>query len=67
MDASLIDFVTGNLQLHPSSKNIEDFVPGEILHHGSVQITPFRHREYIKKFKMLTANTNSALSIEIFK
>jgi hypothetical protein len=59
MDASLIDFVTGNLQLHPSSKNIEDFVPGEILHHGSVQITPFRHREYIKKFKK-----NYLLSIE---
>ena len=59
MDASLIDFVTGNLQLHPSSKNIEDFVLGEVLHHGSVQITPFRHREYIKKFKK-----NYLLSIE---
>ena len=34
-----------------SSKYIEEFVLGEVLHHGSIQITPFRNREYIKKFK----------------
>ena len=34
-----------------SSKYIEEFVIGEELHHGCVQITPYRNKEYIKKFK----------------
>jgi len=34
-----------------SSKYVEEFVIGEELHHGSVQITPYRNKEYIKKFK----------------
>ncbi|MEE2975067.1 MAG: hypothetical protein VX343_01235 [Thermodesulfobacteriota bacterium] len=59
MDSPLVDFVSGNLQLNPSSKHIEDFVKGEILYHGSIQITPFRHKEYIKKF-----NKNYLLSID---
>ena len=59
MDLPLVDFVSGNLQLNPSSKHIEDFIKGETLYHGSVQITPFRHKEYIKKF-----NKNYLLSID---
>lgn len=34
-----------------SSKYVEEFVIGEELHHGCVQITPYRNKEYIKKFK----------------
>lgn len=33
-----------------SSKYIEEFIPGEILYHGALQVTPFRNKEYIKKF-----------------
>tara|TARA_B100000579_G_scaffold166487_2_gene135296 strand:+ start:47408 stop:48550 length:1143 start_codon:yes stop_codon:yes gene_type:complete len=42
-----------------SSKHIEEFVPGEILYHGAVQVTPFRNKEYIKKF-----NKNYALGAD---
>ena len=33
-----------------SSKHIEEFVQGEVLYHGAIQVTPFRNKEYIKKF-----------------
>jgi len=49
-----------------SSKHIEEFIIGEELHHGCVQITPFRNKEYIKKFNksfLLGSDTNFALSI----
>ena len=42
-----------------SSKHIEEFVTGEILYHGAVQVTPFRNKEYIKKF-----NKNYALGAD---
>ena len=32
-----------------SSKHIEEFVQGEVLYHGAIQVTPFRNKEYIKK------------------
>ncbi len=33
-----------------SSRFIGDFEQGDIYHHGAIQITPSRNREYIKKF-----------------
>ena len=42
-----------------SSKHIEDFIPGEILYHGAIQVTPYRNKEYIKKF-----NKNYALGAD---
>jgi len=46
-----------------SSRYIEEFVVGEVLHHGSIQITPFRNREYIKKFrKNYLLGTDSSVS-----
>ncbi|MEM4657980.1 MAG: hypothetical protein QXX77_06105 [Candidatus Methanosuratincola sp.] len=33
-----------------SSRFIGDFVEGDLYHHGGVQITPLRNREYINKF-----------------
>jgi len=45
------------------SRYIEEFVVGEVLHHGSIQITPFRNREYIKKFrKNYLLGTDSSVS-----
>ena len=37
-----------------SSKHIEEFVQGEVLYHGAIQVTPFRNKEYIKKFNKHT-------------
>ena len=34
-----------------SSRYVGDFNEGEVYHHGAIQITPMRNREYIKKFK----------------
>ena len=42
-----------------SSKYIEEFIPGEKLYHGAIQVTPFRNKEYIKKF-----SKNYALGID---
>ena len=42
-----------------SSKHIEEFIPGEKLYHGAIQVTPFRNKEYIKKF-----NKNYALGMD---
>ena len=33
-----------------SSKHIEEFEVGEVLYHGAIQVTPYRNKEYIKKF-----------------
>ncbi|MEE9252554.1 MAG: hypothetical protein V3U74_04290 [Thermodesulfobacteriota bacterium] len=33
-----------------SSRYIGDFNEGDVYHHGAVQITPFRNREYINKY-----------------
>ena len=48
-----------------SSKYIDEFIIGEELHHGCVQITPYRNKEYIKKFQkgfLLGADNNFAES-----
>ena len=46
-----------------SSKHIEEFIPGEILYHGAIQVTPFRNKEYIKKFsKNYELGTDSKLA-----
>lgn len=34
-----------------SSRFIGDFEEGDVYHHGTIQITPARNREYIKKFR----------------
>jgi len=34
-----------------SSRYVGDFNEGDVYHHGAVQITPMRNREYIKKYK----------------
>ncbi len=34
-----------------SSRYVGDFEEGDIYHHGAIQITPMRNREYINKFK----------------
>ncbi len=34
-----------------SSRYVGDFNEGEVYHHGAVQITPMRNREYINKYK----------------
>ena len=40
-----------NIQSLISSKYIDEFIIGEELHHGCIQITPYRNKEYIKKFQ----------------
>jgi 2-methylfumaryl-CoA hydratase len=34
-----------------SSRYVGDFNEGEVYHHGAIQITPMRNREYINKFR----------------
>lgn len=49
-----------------SSKHIEEFEVGEVLYHGAIQVTPYRNKEYIKKFNQdywLGANFNYAQSL----
>ncbi len=54
-----------NIQDLVSSKYIDEFIIGEELHHGCIQITPYRNKEYIKKFRkgfLLGADSNFAKS-----
>ena len=54
-----------NIQNLISSKYIDEFIIGEELHHGCIQITPYRNKEYIKKFQkgfLLGADNNFAES-----
>ena len=49
-----------------SSRYIGDFKEGEVYHHGAIQITPMRSREYINKFKdglILWANPELGLHL----
>ena len=46
-----------------SSRYVGDFNEGDVYHHGGVQITPVRNREYIKKFRDgLLLGANAPLS-----
>lgn len=46
-----------------SSRFVGDFEEGAVYHHGAIQITPLRNREYIKKYRDgLLMGANSELS-----
>lgn len=46
-----------------SSKHIEEFIVGEVMYHGAIQVTPFRNKEYIKKFnKNFALGSNQKIS-----
>lgn len=45
-----------------SNRHIGDLKPGDLYHHGAVQITPFRNREYVKKFGEGKVAANPAVS-----
>ncbi|MGH7902007.1 MAG: hypothetical protein ACRENZ_09750, partial [Thermodesulfobacteriota bacterium] len=49
-----------------SSRYVGDFNEGESYHHGAIQITPLRNREYINKFRdrlILWANPHLSLHL----
>lgn len=49
-----------------SSRYIGDFKEGDVYHHGAIQITPMRNREYINRFKdglILGANPEICLHL----
>ncbi len=45
-----------------SARHIGDFHKGDVYHHGAVQITPFRNRQYINKFGDCLVPANTELS-----
>ncbi|HEX9667256.1 MAG TPA: hypothetical protein VGA95_11980 [Thermodesulfobacteriota bacterium] len=50
-----------------SSRFVGDFDEGDVYHHGAIQITPLRNREYIKKYNdglLLGANSNLCYHLE---
>jgi len=49
-----------------SSRYVGDFNEGDVYHHGCIQITPYRNREYIKKFRDgLLLGANPALAAHL--
>ncbi|OGE21443.1 MAG: hypothetical protein A2V51_00040 [Candidatus Dadabacteria bacterium RBG_19FT_COMBO_40_33] len=49
-----------------SSRYVGDFHEGEIYHHGAIQITPMRNREYINKYRDgLILGANPGLSLQL--
>ncbi len=49
-----------------SSRYVGDFNEGEVYHHGAIQVTPVRNREYISKYKDgLILGANPELSLHL--